>query len=121
MSETRVALLKHYHVDKLIAARAKQMGVSDDELVDTYYNGLLLLLDGPNVIMRAFRHAIDPYHYGEDVLKGILFRGHLRARYNSYAPTHMLQLICSVDPYRHYRTLTRREGQAYSTVFCVYP
>jgi hypothetical protein len=79
-------LLKSYHIDKLIAARAKQMGIDDAELVETYYNGLLLLLDGPNVVMRAFRYAIDPYHYGEGVLKGILFRGHLRARYNSYAP-----------------------------------
>ena len=79
-------LLKSYHVDRLIAARAKQMGIDDAELVDMYYNGLLLLLDGPNVVMRAYRYAIDPYHYGEGVLKGILFRGHLRARFNSYAP-----------------------------------
>jgi len=86
MSETRVALLNRYHINKLIAARAKQMGVSEDELLDAYYNGLLLLLDGPNVVVRAFRYAIDPYHYGEDMLKGILFRGHLRARYHSYAP-----------------------------------
>ncbi|MGA2883958.1 MAG: hypothetical protein ABSE80_02225 [Halobacteriota archaeon] len=79
-------LLKSYHVDRLIAARAKQMGIDDAELVDTYYNGLLLLLDGPNVVVRAYRYAIDPYHVGEGVLKGILFRGHLRARYHSYAP-----------------------------------
>jgi hypothetical protein len=79
-------LLKKYHIDRLIAARAKQLGIDDAELVHTYYNGLLLLLDGPNAVVRAFRYAIDPYHYGEGVLKGILFRGHLRARYNSYAP-----------------------------------
>jgi hypothetical protein len=82
----RDVLLKSYHIDKLIAARAKQRGIDDAELVETYYNGLLLLLDGPNAVVRAFRYAIDPYHYGEAVLKGILFRGHLRARYNSYAP-----------------------------------
>jgi hypothetical protein len=85
-NEPRDDFLKSYHIDRLIAKRAKQMGVSDDELLDTYYNGLLLLLDGPNVVVRAYRYAIDPYHYGEGVLKGVLFRGHFRARYNSYAP-----------------------------------
>jgi hypothetical protein len=82
----RENLLKDYRIDKLIAARAKQKGIDEAELIEPYYNGLLLLLDGPNAVVCAYRHTIDAYHYGEGVLKNILFRGHLRARYNSYAP-----------------------------------
>jgi hypothetical protein len=85
-SQTRDELLTRHSLTKLIRIRAGETGCDENELRDIYYNGLVLLLFGPNTIMRAYRIAIDEYHVGEAVLKDILFRGHLRARYNSYGP-----------------------------------